>query len=64
MTFQPSGVRPSGAGIPGSGFQYGRGAFAHRTQPRLGFMFKPDNELNQNLEFITCFKVCVVIFFY
>lgn len=48
-------VTPSGAGIPGSGYHYGRG-IGHRAPPRLGFNFKPDNEPNPNLEFITCFK--------
>lgn len=55
ILFQPM-VTQIGAGIPGSGYQYGRG-IGHRAPPRLGFNFKPDNEPNQNLEFITCFKV-------
>ena len=56
--FQPPGAtRFGGAGIPGSGYHYGRGAYAHKAQPRLGFTFKPDTEQNQNLDFVTCFKV-------
>ncbi|XP_045211551.1 cleavage and polyadenylation specificity factor subunit 4-like [Mercenaria mercenaria] len=55
VEIKPVGTR-IGAGIPGSGSHYGRGTFAHRGQPRLGFNFKSDNDQNQNLEFVTCFK--------
>lgn len=49
-------IRPhGGAGIPGSGYHYGRGAY-HRPTVRLGFNFKPDGDANQTLDYITCFK--------
>ncbi|KAL4240677.1 Cleavage and polyadenylation specificity factor subunit 4 [Mactra antiquata] len=53
--FKPQTSRPA-AGIPGSGYQYGRGTFHHNRQPRFGFTFKPDGEGNPNLENITCYK--------
>lgn len=67
FVFQPVLIRPAGvmtragAGIPGSGYHYGRGAYAHRSYPRLGFNFKTENESNPNIEFITCFKVSLLI---